>query len=454
MVKKFDLMIIGAGSGNSIPDTALERGETVAIIEKYRFGGTCLTRGCIPSKMLIASAEIAEAVHRSANFGVNARIDSVDWDRVIGRVWGNLDPRSDGSEEWSGEQTGFTVYKGEGRFVGEKLVEVNGERITADKIVVSAGGRPSIPPIPGLENVPYITSNQALRLPEQPRKLTVLGGGYIGCELAHFFGSLGTEVTIVDMLPTLVGIEDDDIKEKFTEVFGRKHRLVLNATVNSASKRNGSISLDVTVDGRKETIVGDTLLIAAGRIPNSDILDVTRGGIKTDERGYVTVNEYMETGVPGVWALGDIVSAAPPFKHVANMEARIVNNNIFNPDKKLKANYDGIGHAVFTSPQIAGVGMTEQQVKEAGLPYKAVTRLYAWTAYGWAIDDEESFLKLIVNTETRHILGAHIVGPQASILIQQLVTAVRLGLTVEQLKDVIYIHPGAPELIEGAILEA
>ncbi|MFW6195166.1 MAG: dihydrolipoyl dehydrogenase family protein [Chloroflexota bacterium] len=449
-MKKYDLLVIGAGTGGSILDAAFERGESVAVIESNFWGGTCINNGCIPSKMLIQSAEVSETARNGEYFGVRSRVDGVDWSRVVGRVKEKLGPVWDGIEEWYGDESAMDAYHGQARFADEKVVEVNGQPLTADKIVVSAGARPAAPPIPGLNTVPYITSNEALYLDEQPRKLLILGGGYIGAELGHFFAGLGTEVTIVDMLPEMLMIEDHEIRQRFTESFSKRVNLVLNATVQSAGAQDGKVTLTVESEGRSHNLHGDALLLAAGRRPNTDILDVGVSGIETDPAGQIKVNEYMETNVPGVWALGDIVNT-PPLKHIANMEGRVVKHNLWHPEDKVAADYHATPHAVFSSPQVASVGMTEEQAENAGLPYKAIKNKYGGTAYGWAIGDDEDFLKLLVNVEDGQILGAHIVGPQASILIQQLVMAMRLNLTVDRIKDVIYIHPAATELVEGAI---
>ncbi len=224
-VEEFDLIIIGAGSGNMIPGPE-NKDWKIAIVEKDRFGGTCLNRGCLPSKMLVYTGEVAETIRTSETYGIKSILEGIDWERI--------DPIPERSERWRSSLPNTTVFKGEGRFVGEKVLEVNGERITAPRIAIFAGSRPFVPPVLGLSDVPYHTSDTVMRLPKQPKSLIILGGGYISAELGHFFGSLGTEITIIDRGDSLIKIEDDDIRHRFTEVYSRKFNVLLNARATNA----------------------------------------------------------------------------------------------------------------------------------------------------------------------------------------------------------------------------
>ena len=426
-MKEYDLVIVGAGSGNMIPGPEHDDWQ-IAIVEKNHFGGTCLNNGCIPSKMLLQSAQVADTVNGARKFGIDATLNEIDWKRVTSRVWDRIDPISAGGEQWRGNQPNTTVYKGEGRFVAPKIIEVNGEQITGRQIVVGAGSRPFIPPIPGLDEVPYHTSDTIMRLPEQPRSIIIVGGGYIGVEMAHFFGGLGTEVTLIESSDKLIRVEDDDICIRFTEIFGRHNNLLLNSTATAVGPREGGdgVSVDVTVDGEARTVSADTLLLAVGRTPNSDRIDAVKGGLDVAGNGKIVTDEFLRTNIEGVWALGDITSPLP-LKHFANMEARTVKHNLSNPDHPIKANYAGGAYAVFSSPQLASVGLTERDVHDQGIPHIVGKQDYAATAYGWATEDTESFVKIIAHAQNRRILGAHIIGPQASILIQPLINAYELG---------------------------
>ena len=445
----FDVMVIGTGSGLEVSSEAAERGLSVAVVEEGPFGETCLNRGCIPSKMLIHSADVMETIRGAERFGIKARVEAVDWQSVIQRVVDEIDGDARAIEEGNRGAPNTTLFKGRGRFVGKKALEVNGERISAETIVIAAGGRPRLPEITGISEVPYLTSDQALRLPEQPERLTIVGGGFIAAEMAHFFGSMGTEVTIVQRGPLLVQQEDRDVSRRFTDVYQRKFRLLLDAQVTRAYRDADQTVLEVSRNGGTETISCDALLIAAGRIPNTDLLDVARSGVEVDQRGYITVDEYLQTGVPGVWALGDIVGKNL-LKHSSNLEAAYVANNIFNPDQKVAVDYRAMPHAIFASPQVGGVGLTEQEAVQLGVSYTVAKYDYIDTAYGSSIEDRDGFVKVIADAETQEILGCHIIGTDASILIQEVVNAMRLRLSVDAITQSIYVHPALQEVVQRA----
>ena len=447
---KFDLMVIGSGSGLEVSAEAAELGLSVAVVEEGPFGGTCLNRGCIPSKMLIHSADIVQTVATAERFGINARVERIDWQSIISRVNDEVDGDARAVEEGNRQTPNITVFKGRGRFVSEKTLEVDGERLGAETIVIAAGARPRVPEIGGLPDVPYVTSDEALRLPEQPRRLTIVGGGYIAAEMAHFFGSLGTEVTLIQRGPLLVQQEDRDVSNRFTEVYQRRFRLLLNAQVSDAHRRGDEITVQVSRDGDREAVVSDALLIAAGRVPNADLLQVEHTGVEVDQRGFVRVDEYLQTRVPGIWALGDIVGKNQ-LKHNANLEAAYVAHNIFNPQGKVAVNYHAVPHAIFASPQVAGVGLTEQRASELGVAYTAATYDYRDTAYGASIEDRDGFVKVLADPETWEILGCHIIGTDASILIQEVATAMRSRLTTDAITDSIYVHPALSEVVQRAV---
>ena len=451
MEQQFDLIIIGAGSGNTIPGPD-HVGWRIAIIEKDRFGGTCLNRGCIPSKMLIHAADVAETIHTAAPFGLTARLEHLDWERLIGRVWQRIDPVADEGEAWRQTQPTTTVFKGEARFVGDKTLEVNGQRLTAPRIILAAGARPIMPAIPGLEQVRYHTSDTIMRLPRQPQRLAVLGGGYIGAELSHFFGALGTAITILHRGDRLLAREDEEISQRFTDLYARRFTVLLHTQVQRVQQQDDTITLDLSVDGRPQQVTCDVLLLAVGRVPNTDLLDVARAGIAVDAQGRVVTNAYHETTVPGIWALGDIASRYQ-LKHAANAEARTVAYNVAHPTSQRRRDDFAMPHAVFAGPQVASVGLTEREVHAQGWPYLVGKRDYSATAYGWALGDTESFVKLLAHAETRQVLGAHCLGPHAALLLQPLVNAMRFGETVDQLAhNTFYIHPALTEVVEQALL--
>ena len=448
-MKKFDLMVIGSGSGLEVSSQAADRGLSVAVVEEGPFGGTCHNRGCIPSKMLIHCADVMETIQSSERFGIKAKVESVDWQFIINRVFHEIDQEAEAIEQGNRQHPNITVYKDRARFVGHKTVQVNGDQISAETIVIAAGTRPWVPEIPGLQDVPYLTSDQALRLSEQPRRLIVVGGGYVAAEMAHFFGSLGTGVTIIQRGPLLLRAEDEQISHRFTHVYQRKFNLMLDTQVSRAYHQGTEIAVDVAVDGRTETVVADALLFATGRAPNTDLLDVASTGVEVDERGFVKTNDYLETGVPGVWALGDIVGKYL-LKHSANLEAAYVANNIFSPAHQTRVDYHAMPHAIFASPQVASVGLTEREAKERDVPHAVATYDYYDTAYGSSIEDRDGFVKVLAHPESSEILGCHIIGSEASILIQEVVNAMRMRLNTDAITQSIYVHPALPEVVQRA----
>ena len=421
----------------------------MAVVESGPFGGTCLNRGCIPSKMLIHCADVAETIRRADLFGIKARVEAVDWESIMKRVFDEINGGAQAVEEGNRQAPNITVYKGSGRFVGKKTVEVNGQQIAGETIVIAAGTRPWTPEIPGLRDVPYLTSDDALRLPKQPRQLTIVGGGYIAAEPAHFFGSLGTEVTIVHRGALLLRGEDEQVSRRFTEVFQRKFNLITAAQVSRAYRDGDQISLEISTGGHPLAVDTDALLLATGRVPNADLLEVKNAGVETDERGFVKTDEFLETHIPGVWALGDIVGKYL-LKHSANLEAGYAAHNIFNPEKKVQVDYHAMPHAIFSSPQVASVGLTEQEAMRMDVPYAVASYDYANTAYGSSIEDRDGFVKVLAHPESREILGCHIIGTDASILIQEVSNAMRMGLPTDAITQSIYVHPALPEVVQRA----
>ena len=448
----FDLVVVGAGSGNSLltPELADLR---VAIVERGDFGGTCLNRGCIPSKMLVHVADVAEATRHAGRLGISARLDEVRWPEVSERVFGRIDPIAVAGEEYRQGLANVAVYKGQARFCGPRRLEVDGASVTGDAVVLAAGARPFIPPHPDLSAVDYQTSDTIMRLPEPPRRLLIWGGGYVAAELAHVFGAAGSDVTIINRGPRLLRAEDIDVSKAFTAAYRKRFRVLTGAKVLTAeATATGGAALRVRRDGAEETVSGDMLLVAAGRIPNGDELDVTAAGVALDAAGYVVTDEYGRTTADGVWALGDICNPNQ-LKHVANAEARAVAHNLAHPEDLRPLALGPIPHAVFASPQVASVGSTEQALKEADRPYLRSVRPYSDTAYGWALEDETGFCKVLSDPATDLLLGAHICGPHAAVLLQQLVQAMACDLSVDRIaRGQLYIHPALSEVVEQAVL--
>lgn len=448
-MQEFDLIVIGSGSGLDVANAAAQEGLRVAVIEKDRMGGTCLNRGCIPSKLLIHSADVAETIKGAAQFGINVNNGfSVDFEKIVSRTNHIIDSDSDGIRKAFSEIDNPKLFPAKCSFVGEKTLSVGSETIKADKILIASGTRPAIPKIAGLEGTGFLTSDEALRLKKQPRVLTIIGGGYIATELAHFFGSLGTKINIVQRRNVLVPDEDEEISTKFTEVFSKKYSVYLGYDTESVSKSGDTfkVSAKNRMD-KKIELESDQLLVATGRTPNSDTLDLEKTGVKTDSVGFITVDEHLETNVKGIFALGDAVGRYL-FKHAANHEAQYAYYNLLH-EKKIPVDYAAMPHAIFSSPQVAGAGYTEQELKAEKIPYTRAVYPYIKTAMGEAIEDRDGFVKLLASREGG-ILGCHIIGSHASILIHEVLIAMKLGADIHSLIRTIHIHPALSEVVARA----
>ena len=447
----FDLIIIGSGSGNSIPEYLNDW--NIALVERGTFGGTCLNVGCIPSKMFVLPADKALDAQHGEKLGIQTEFHGADFSAIRDRVFGRIDAISAGGREYRATGTeNVTLIQGTARFVAERVLDVEGRRITAPNVLVAAGARPVIPPIPGLESIGYHTSDTIMRLDALPDRLGIIGGGFIAVEMGHVFAGLGSHVTLVNRSEGLLRGFDHDITARFVEVFGERVDLRFGHVPTEVRRQDdGSI---VIVNGGEEIVV-DELLVATGRQPNTDLLDVEEGGLECRGRGVLAVDDTMATNVPGVWAIGDIANTWQ-LKHLANAEAKVAFWNIGHPDEPpRRQSYKAIPGAVFSNPQVASVGLTEQEAIAQGIPHRVGKRDYAGTAYGWALVDETSFAKVIVNTETGLILGAHIIGPQAATLIQPIIQAMEFDTPAERVAhDVFYIHPALTEVVENALLEA
>src|SRR6516165_8822482 len=423
----YDLVIVGAGSGNALPTREFANWR-IAVVECDRFGGTCLNRGCIPSKMLVHTADVAQAVRHAGRFGISAKWAGADWGAIGERVLGRIHPLHEQAVAHR-RSDGTGVFLGEARFVAPKLLKVREDEIRGERFVLAAGSRPRIPPVEGLAGVPFVTSDTVMRVDRLPKSMIVLGGGYIAAEMSHIFGSLGTKVTIVTRGKHLLSQHDADIRARFTELYRERFDLRLGAAVQRVGATRKRVRLDLVTPSGAQTAEGEVLLVATGRVPNSDRLDVAAAGIETDEHGHVRTDDTYATNVPGIWALGDLANHFQ-LKHMANAEARLVRYNLLHPGQPRRAPFTVVPSAVFAGPQVASVGAAEQELQAEGRPYRAAIRHYRDSAYGWALEDTTSFVKVLADPATRLLLGAHILGPQASTLIQPLIQAMCLGNTV------------------------
>jgi mycothione reductase len=444
-----ELVVIGTGSGNTVIDDSFADLDVGIVEREERFGGTCLNVGCIPTKMLAYTAEVADTVEHSARYGVDAQPGGVRWTDVRDRVFGRLDPVAQEGRAGRRDTPWITVHTGHARFTGPRTLDVDGRTVTADRIVLACGSRPLVPPPVTDSGLPYETSDTVMRLDRVPRRLAVLGGGYIAAELAHVFAAAGSEIVIVEQGDTLLGPQDETVAAAFTALAAERYELHLGRELTAVSGSPGALRLGLD-DGT--TVEADTLLVAVGRIPNGDLMDLSDGGVETDDAGRVLVDAHQRTTAEGVWALGDVCSPVP-LKHVANREADVVRHNLRHPDDLISADHATVPSAVFTDPQIAQVGATEQELRDAGTAYRVGTTRFADTAYGWAMEDDTGFCKVLADPATGAVLGAHVMGPQAPTLIQPLVLAVALGIPARTLVDRAYwIHPALTEVVQQSLI--
>lgn len=451
-MKKFDVIVIGGGSGLTISSWASDNKLKTAIIEQGPLGGTCLNRGCIPSKMLIHSAEVAETIKNAEKFGINVKGYTVNFPKIVKRVFGIIDPEAKEIEEAIKKDKFSTLYKATAKFVGHKKIQVGKEIITADKIFIFAGTRPSVPPIPGLDKVEVLTSKEVLRLKSLPKSMTIIGGGYIAAELAHFFGSLGTKITIIQRNDVMIPAEDREISQVFTKQFAKKYKVLLNHNAVKVEKNGANITVVAqnAKTGKKTRISSEKLLLAVGRRPNSDILDVKKTGVEVNKFGYINTNDYLETDVKGIYAGGDIAGKWL-FKHSANLEADYLVHNAFNPKHKVKVDYTAMPHAVFSSPQIAGVGLTEAKLQETKYHFTEGKYYYKHTGMGEALQEKEGFVKFYADFKTGKILGCFIIGPNASTLIHEVLIAMKSGSgKISDITSTVHIHPALNEVVQRA----
>ena len=449
-VTHYDLAVIGTGSGNSIVDERFD-GKRVAILEKGIFGGTCLNVGCIPTKMFVYPADVAHSAAHGDVLGVETRFDRARWREIRDRIFRRIDPIRDAGRHWRADQSAnVTLFEGHARFVDVRTLDTGtGETITADDVVIAAGARPVVPDVEGLEEVGFHTSDTIMRIDALPDRLLVIGGGFVAAEFAHVFGSFDTHVTIVNRSSALLRGEDAEVSAAFTGIAQNRWDVRLETKVEKV-ERYGDVVRARLSDG--STVDVDVVLVAAGRRSNADGLDLDRTGVRTDDDGVILVDDHQRTNVEGIWALGDIANHFQ-LKHVSNLEARVIQHNLLHPDDLVRARHDVVPSAVFTSPQIASVGLTERQAVEQGVRHVVAKQMYGDTAYGWAMEDTTSFAKVLADPDTGLVLGAHVLGPQASNLLQPLVQAMSFGQTAHDVaRGQYWIHPALMEVVENLLL--
>ena len=453
-MKHYDVIVIGSGGGSKITRPAASLGKRVAVIEKDKLGGTCLNRGCIPSKMLIHPADVVSEIKEASRFDIHVDpVIKVDFAKLVSRINQTIDDESNSIEPLYESNNLIDYYHGQAFFVDKKVISIKGELITAPLIIISVGVRPNIPDIDGLSDTPFWTSTEALRNTECPTSLLVIGGGYIAVELGYAYSQLGSDVTFL-VRNRMIGFEDKDVVDEFERVFSKHQTVSFGETINRVSYNNAQFCVEtVTKEGESLTRYVDQVLVATGIDSNSDTLNLGVTDIKADKKGFIQVNEYLETTEPGVYAFGDVIGRYL-FRHTANYEGEYVfNRAVLKKDKK-PILYPPVPHALFTNPQVGGVGKTEAQLIDEKVEYVKAIQQYKNSAMGMALLSDHGFVKVLFNKQTRCLEGVHIIGKEASNMVHMAIAFMKMKATVDDMMDTIFIHPAINEIFRNAIRNA
>lgn len=455
-MRTYDLIVIGTGSAMNIASALMSRDSnmTLAVIDKDEPGGICLTRGCIPTKIILYPAELVRQIESAKELGIDVDVKKVDFQKVMERMRTLIGEDIENIRKGLSHSPNLDYFTETAEFIGPYTLKVGNETIHSKFILLCTGSAVSIPSINGLDKIKYHTSDTILKLKKLPDSLVILGGGYIGAEYGHFFSAMGTRVTIFGRNPQFLPQEEPEISELAKKELGKHMKIATNYEVTEVHKTvTGKLKVVATnrKTGKKVSVVASEILVATGRKSNSDILKPEKAGIKTDKNGWIITDEYLETSQPGIWAFGD-ANGKYLFKHVANYESRIVFYNAILK-KRTKVDYHAIPHAVFTHPEIASVGMSQKDAvaKLGGENVFIGIQKYEDTAKGMAMGVKDYFVKVIVSGKNNRIIGAHIIGPHASVLIQEIIN---LMYTKEAssitMQESMHIHPALSEVVERA----
>ncbi len=446
-MKSYDVVVTGAGDvGIGIVFKAVAAKLKVALIEKGNVGGTCVNVGCVPSKTLIYTADRIMEIRESSRFGIHAEITKIDFGSIMRRMKDAVGSGRSGIEEAIRDTRNLDFYNEEGHFIDEHTLKVGSKKITAKKIFIATGARIFVPPVSGLERSGYLTSDSVLELERCPQSMIIIGGGYISVEYGHFFSAMGSKVTIIERGSRLLAAEEPEISNLLKKEMVKRMEILTNTEVLKVMRLSGGYDVIVKDHdtGEERKISAGKIMIATGRISNADLVHVEKAGVKTDKRNFIVVNDYLETNRKHIWALGDAIGRQM-FTHAGDKEAEIAWHNSTHK-KKIRMDFGAVPHAVFTHPQIASVGLTEEQAKQK---YKVLVgrAKYSDTVKGTAMMEEEGFAKAIVEKTTKRILGFHIIGPEASTLIQEVVNVVVNKSDMKYITDSMHIFPALPDLI-------
>ena len=445
--RHFDAIIIGTGqAGPSLASRFADAGKTVAIIERNKFGGTCVNTGCIPTKTLVASAYAIHVARRGADYGFSAGDVTVDIKRVKARKDAASARSNKGVEDWLRGTRNCTVIKGHARFQSSNTVMVNDEVLQADKIYINVGGRASIPNMPGVDDVPFLNNSSMMDIDFLPEHLVVVGGSYVGLEFAQIYRRFGSKVTIVEMGPRLIGREDEDVSQAVREILEAEGiNIRLNAKCISLAKRDGGVAVLMECSEEPKEVAGSHVLLAVGRVPNTSDLGLERAGVTTDHRGYIMVDDQLQTNVPGIWALGDC-NGHGAFTHTSYNDYEIVGDNLFNSDHRRVS--DRIqAYALYIDPPLGRCGMTDEEIRKSGR--RALLAKYPMSKVSRAYEKGEmqGFIKICVDAETKQILGSAILGVGGDEVIHVLLDVMYAKAPYTVIQRAMHIHPTVSEYL-------
>ena len=448
-MKHFDVIVVGSGAGMMIADAAVNSGRTVALVEMGLLGGTCLNVGCIPSKMIIYPADLVNQIKHAEQLGIKATIEEIDFGFIMQRTRDFVEHDRKPMEEAVKHVQGLTFYPVKGEFIDEYTLKVGDETIRGDAIFLVSGARVALPPIKGLDSVDYLTNDNVWEMTEKPESMVIVGGGLIAVEMAHFFSSMGVDVNLLSRSPRLIKEGEPEVSEILLTTMRQRMHIETSIEVTEVEKRGDRLHVKAQKDGKVKEFDVEKIFIAAGRKSNADLLQVEKTGVDVDGRGYIVVDEFYNTSKKNIIAFGDAIGRNM-YRHVANKEAEIV-WHAFSSGHGHPMDYDLVPYAVFSWPQIGSVGLTEAEVKERGDEYYIGEYNFIDTAKGAAMMEEDGYVKILLRKEDYKILGAHIIGPFAPILIQEVINVMNAGDgTVHPLADALHIHPALPEVVHRA----
>ena len=455
--KEYDAIVIGSGQGGKPLAIALARaGWRTAIIEREYIGGTCINFGCTPTKTMYNSARVAYLAQRSAEYGVHTGPVMVNMSEVRARKQRVVDSFRDGGLRAIEKTAGLDLLKGEAGFSGSHSIEVrmsDGGRqsLTAGKIFINTGGRPSTPDVDGLDGVPSLDSTSIMELDQTPEHLLVMGGGYIGLEFGQMFRRYGSRVTIVHRGERLLAREDPDVADEIAKILTEDGiNVFVNSEVSRIGRANGAISLTARTPQGEQTFTGSHLLVAVGRTPNTERLNLQAAGVETNDRGFVMVNDRLETNVPGIYALGD-VNGGPQFTHVSYDDFRIIRANLIEGGAAA-TNERLVPYTVFMDPQLGRVGLTETEARRSGLNIRVAKLPMAHVARAIEMSETRGFIKAVVDAETRQILGCAVLGVEGGELMAMLQIAMMGRIPYTLLKEAIFAHPTMAESLNNLFM--